>query len=512
MTPSWKPLSFRAKLTLWWSVTFGLLLAIANLAIYLVIDVYLARDLDRKVRTVAATELASSTDGPGVHLHEFTRDALSGGEFADKFVQIFDADGRVRLASQAIRASPPLVDRNLIGSALEGRAPLVNLHVAGRTGRAAVLRTEVRGERYAILVGLFRDDIDAHLTRLAWLLGFVWIGGLAATAALGYWLASRALLPVVGISRRAARIAQGDFAARLDPPAHLDELGEMTALLNTMLNRLHGSLEAHRRFAADASHELRAPITAMTGEIDVTLRRPRTAAEYRETLVVVGERLSALSSLCEDLMLLAHAQEGAQAIDLREVPLLPQLHQSAARLADAASSREIGIEARDLPDLVVHVNPRLLARVLDNVLVNAVAYNRTGGLVVVSGAAHVAHSETWTPEMVVITVKDTGAGIPADQFERVFDRFYRLDPSRTPGAGGSGLGLAICREVLTVLRGSIRITDSSEAGTTFVIELPGRLASDRRVSELLGNPAGMAWSRSTVPGSATREAEHAPIV
>lgn len=363
MTRLLKRLSFRAKLTLWWALAFGLLLAVANVAIYTVFELYLARDLDRKVRTVAATELASSTDGPGIHLHEFTRDALSGGEFADKFVQIFGADGRVRLASQAIRDSPPLVDRDLIVAALEGRAPLVSLDLAGRAGRGAVLRAEVRGERYAILVGLFRDDIDAHLTRLAWLLGIVWLGGLAATAALGYWLASRALLPVVGISRRVARIAQGDFAARLDPPVQLDELGEMTVLLNNMLNRLHGALEAHRRFAADASHELRAPITAMTGEIDVTLMRPRTAAEYRETLVVVGERLSALSSLCEDLMLLAHAQEGAQAIDLREVPLLPQLHQSAARLVDAASSREIRIEAHDLPDLVVHANPRLLARV-----------------------------------------------------------------------------------------------------------------------------------------------------
>ncbi len=436
---------------------------------------------------------------------------MSGGEFADKFVQIFGADGRVRLASQAIRDSPPLVDRDLIVAALEGRAPLVSLDLAGRAGRGAVLRAEVRGERYAILVGLFRDDIDAHLTRLAWLLGIVWLGGLAATAALGYWLASRALLPVVGISRRVARIAQGDFAARLDPPVQLDELGEMTVLLNNMLNRLHGALEAHRRFAADASHELRAPITAMTGEIDVTLMRPRTAAEYRETLVVVGERLSALSSLCEDLMLLAHAQEGAQAIDLREVPLLPQLHQSAARLVDAASSREIRIEAHDLPDLVVHANPRLLARVLDNVLVNAVSYNRKGGLVVLSGAANVPRSEAWTPDTVVITVKDTGPGIPADQFERVFARFYRLDPSRAPGTGGSGLGLAICREVLAVLRGSIRIADSSEAGTTFVIELPGRLASDRRVSEALGNAAGMARSRVTVPGLTTREAEHEPI-
>ena len=204
----------------------------------------------------------------------------------------------------------------------------------------------------------------------------VWVAGLVTTTALGYWLASRALAPVVGISRRAARIARGDFAARLDPPVRLDEVGEMTQSLNEVLDRLHGALEGHRRFASDASHELRTPITAMAGEIDVALMRPRTAEEYRDTLWVVRERLSSLTTLCEDLVLLVHAQEGAPGLELREVPLLPQLQRSTTRLASAAAARDVRIEACDLPDLVAYADPRLLARVLDNVLANAVFYNR----------------------------------------------------------------------------------------------------------------------------------------
>jgi signal transduction histidine kinase len=487
-------LPFRGQLTFWWSLAFGLLLAVANVAIYAAFDIYLQRDLDRKVRTVAATELASSTDGPGIHLHPLAKDALAEGEFADTFVQILSEDGTVRLASASIRDLPPLVGHDLVRAALEGRAPLVSLVVKGRAGRAAVLRADVRGERYALMVGLFQDDIDAHLSRLAWLLGIVWVAGLATTAGLGYWLASRALAPVVGISRRAARIAQGDFAARLDPPVRLDEVGEMTQSFNQVLERLHGALEAHRRFASDASHELRAPITAMTGEIDVTLMRPRTAQEYRETLLLVGERLSTLSHLCEDLMLLVHAQEGASGLDLRQVPVLPQLQQSAARLAGAATSREITMATRDLPDLVAYADQRLLARVLDNVLANAVSYNRDGGQVVISGAPDTDRSSP--VDTVVITVSDTGPGIPADEFERIFARFYRLDHSRSPGTGGNGLGLAICREVLTVLGGSIRIASSSPDGTTFEIALPGRLASDRRVSEPLGQGAATRHERA----------------
>ena len=378
---------FRMQLTLWWALAFGLLLAVANVAIYTAFDVYLRRDLDRKVRTVAAAELASSTDGAGIHLHPLPKEALAEGEFADTFVQILSVDGTVRLASPAIRDLPALVGHDQVQAALDGRAPLVSLVVDGRPGRAAVLRTEIGGQRYAVMVGLFRDGIDAHLSRLAWVLVLVWVAGLVTTAALGYWLASRALAPVVGISRRAARIARGDFAARLDPPVRLDEVGEMTQSLNEVLDRLHGALEGHRRFASDASHELRTPITAMAGEIDVALMRPRTAEEYRDTLGVVRERLSSLTALCEDLMLLVHAQEGAPGLELREVPLLPQLQRSATRLASAAAARDIRIEACDLPDLVAYADPRLLARVLDNVLANAVFYNRDAGRIEISGAA-----------------------------------------------------------------------------------------------------------------------------
>jgi two-component system OmpR family sensor kinase len=471
-------LTFRAKLTLWSTLAFGLLLAVANLAVYTAFRAYLDRDLDLKVRTVAATELGSSTDAAAIHLHELPREALANGEYTDKFVQIFEADGRLRLFSASLRDVPALVGPDLVRAALEGEAPLVSVVVGGRPARAAVLRARMGSQRYAVLVGIFRNPIDAHLEQLAWLLAAVWLGGLAATSALGYWLASRALAPVIGITRRAARIAQGDFSARLDPPGSGDELGQMTASLNDVLDRLHGALEAHRRFASDASHELRAPITAMAGEIEVTLKRPRSAPEYRDALLTVGERLTALSALCENLILLVHAQEGASGLELQEVPVFQQLQDAAARLAGPAASRDITVEVRDLPDLVAYADPRLLARVVDNVLANAVHYNRDRGAIVVRGSAAPGAIDDWTTGAVLITVTDTGPGIPPDESDRVFDRFYRIDHSRTRRTGGSGLGLAICREILTVLNGSIRIVASSAEGTTFEIKVPGRVVSD----------------------------------
>ena len=480
-------ITFRAKLTLWWTLVFGLLLAAANLAVYTAFRTYLARDLDLKVRTVAATELGSSTDGPTIHLHELPKEALATGEYTDKFVQIFEADGRLRLFSSALRDVPALVPPDVVRAAIDGHAPLATVVIDGRPGRAAVLGTRKGAEHYAVLVGIFRDQIDAHLAQLAWVLVAVWIGGLAATSGLGYWLASRALAPVVRITNRAARIAKGEFSVRLEPPASQDEVGQMTQSLNDVLDRLHGALEAHRRFAADASHELRTPITAMVGEIEVMLTRARSAEEYRNTLLLVRERLATLTGLCEDLMLLVHAQEGAQALELREVPILRHLQDGASRLAGPLASRDITIETRELPDLVAYADPRLLARVFDNVLANAVHYNRDGGAVVISGSVEDRTPDQWRPVFALITVTDNGTGIPPGESERVFERFYRVDRSRARQTGGSGLGLAICREVMKVLGGSIRITTSSAEGTTFEIRVPGYQASDRCFSQALAS-------------------------
>jgi signal transduction histidine kinase len=175
------------------------------------------------------------------------------------------------------------------------------------------------------------------------------------------------------------------------------------------------------------------------------------------------------------------------------VRVFPQLEQCAGRLAGQAASRGITIQVGDLPDLVAYADPRLLSRVFDNVLANAVHYNRDGGAVVVGGSAEESALDEWKTGAALITVSDTGPGIPPAAATRVFDRFYRVDRSRARHTGGSGLGLAICREILTVLNGSIRIAGSSTEGTTFEIRVPGRIASDRRFSRtLIGRPATIA--------------------
>lgn len=466
------PLSFRTRLTLQWTGAFGVLLAIAGLAIYLGARTYLTRELDRKVRTLARTEAASATDGiAGVHLHEPPIGSLREDEIAPKVAQIFDAGGRLVVESRELRGGISLVPPEVIAAALRGDVPLLTVTSKAGPARLAVVRApSVRG-MYAVAVGLYTAEDERFLRSLARLLVVVWAAGLVATGVLGYVLSSRALEPIDAITSRAARIARGDFSVRLDPPVLEDEVGRMTRSLNDVLERLYASLAVNRRFAADASHELRGPVTAIAGEIDVTLKHPRDAATYRDALVVVRERLTSMVAIIEDLTMLVRAQEGGHDLVLQEVPLGPLLQAARDRVAPLAGARRIRIEVGDTARFIAYAEPRLLARVLDNVLTNAVRYNRDDGLVQVSARFEDQGGDT--PAMIVIDVRDQGEGIPPEERERIFDRFYRLDRSRARHTGGTGLGLAICREVLTVMHGRIRAAASGPDGTTMQLSVPG---------------------------------------
>ena len=473
MTSSRGALSFRARLTLQWTLVFGLLLAATGVAIHFGVRTFLRLDTDRKVRTLARTEAASATDGmAGVHLHDPPRGPLSEDDLAPKFAQIFDAEARLVIQSPQTDDDDGVVPRDAITAALKGDVPLLTVNAAAGPARVAVVRASSEAKDYAVAVGLYTSQNDRLLEALDRLLVGAWLAGMLATGAIGYVLASRALRPIQSITTRASRIARGDFSVRLDPPALDDEVGRMTQSLNEVLERLYASLAANRRFAADASHELRGPVTAMAGEIDVTLKHPRDAEEYRRVLGVVRERLDLMVSLIEDLTVLVRAQEGGRELVIQEVALAPLVEASIATLEPLARSRRIGIDITGLGRFTAYAEPRLLARVFDNVLMNALQYNREGGQVQLW--ARFEEREGDQPSMVVIEVRDTGSGIPAAEQERIFERFYRVDQSRARHTGGTGLGLAICREVLTVMHGGIRVAASGPEGTTIELSVPGK--------------------------------------
>lgn len=467
-------LSFRTRLTVRWLTAFGLVLALAHLAVFVGASAFLHRDLDAQLRTLAGTELASSSDGAGPHLHEFPADVHGAAQVADKFAQILDARGQVVLQSPRLGNSPALLDAGTLERAFALQAPVVDVNLDGRPGRMTAL--VIPGpSHYVLAVGLFTDGLHATLMRLGELLLGVWVAALGLTALVGFSLASRALDPIRRITDRASAIADGQFATRLDAPRVDDEIGRMTHLLNRMLDRMHGALEANRRFAADASHELRGPLTAMQGEIDVALKRDRTPEEYREALEHVRERITVVARLTEDLMLLVRAQEH-QKPTVGEVRVADLLQRVTAHATSAAEAGGVTLAVQADPNLVVYGEPSLLERVFDNLVRNGIQYNHEHGSVSITASMRPASGD-WVSDEVVIDVRDSGTGIPPEERERVFERFYRLDSSRSRRTGGAGLGLAISREIVQLFRGTIRVEDAPGPGTTVEVRLPGGMAA-----------------------------------
>jgi two-component system OmpR family sensor kinase len=309
------------------------------------------------------------------------------------------------------------------------------------------------------------EDAQSDLERTLLIVG---VATLLATLLAGYLLAARAAAPLRRFATTAAAVDAGDLTPRLDPgrgaPAELRTLAEA---FNHMLDRLDRAFAEQRRFASDASHELRSPLTAIRGQLEVLARSEAPdAAEVRRVEALALAEMGRVERLVEDLLALARLDEGAgttrRAID------------AAGFLRELAATAPGGAELGELAAGQLEADPDLIARVVRNLLENARRAASAGG--------QVALSSTGSGERLTIRVEDDGPGIPEAERERVFDRFYRSDLARDRASGGSGLGLAIARAIVAAHGGRIWVEDSALGGARVSVELPGFAAKMRDFS------------------------------
>jgi two-component system OmpR family sensor kinase len=419
--------------------------------------------------TPAETEAASALDSPDgrVHLHAITRDAGRPSlARLDKLVQIVDAGGACSSAARAwgrdaagtSRPSRPARKRRA-GHRDATRSP-------GEPGRDVSLPIDVDGRyRYAVQVGTRLRVVDAVLDATRVLFLGALLAVLGVVVMIGALLTRSALAPIEGLVAMARRIGESSLDRRLPTRGTNDEVGRLAATLNDMLDRIERGVQTQRRFTADASHELRSPLSRLRAELEIALRRSRTAVEYEEVLRSSLEEVERLSGLTEELLTLARldAGEGAQA---PPAPVLVAgvVAEAVARVAPEARRREVALASEVTPGVVVDVVPGALAMVIENLLSNALKFSPPHGRVTIRTLA--AGSEA------LLSVSDSGPGIPPDEIPRLFGRFFRGRAAQTPGAPGVGLGLAICRAVVEARGGRITVDSRPGAGATFTVHLP----------------------------------------
>lgn len=305
----------------------------------------------------------------------------------------------------------------------------------------------------------------AELSSLGWRLAGTGSLALAIGLAGGWWIARGFVQPLARISETAGALSATNLSGRIDPSRLDDELVGLAEVLNETFSRLEAAFSRQTRFTADASHELRTPLAILHSQIELTLKRPRTADEYREALETCRRASERMRSLLDGLLTLARADAGSLALAFLPVELNRLVEEAVAQYRDDAQREGVTLSMTLAPEpVVVNGDPAFLARVLANLLANAFRHTPAGGKVQVSLSID--------SNRAMLAVADTGSGIPLEDQSRIFERFFRVDKARSRASGGSGLGLAICKSVVESHAGTISFASDPGHGTTFTVTLP----------------------------------------
>jgi signal transduction histidine kinase len=349
----------------------------------------------------------------------------------------------------------------------------------GRPFRVAASVVAPHGEPYTVITAIAMGPSYAAWLRFGWLLALLLPTVSIAAAAGGYWISRRALAPVDELTRAARAITLHNLHRRLDVPEPDDEIRRLATTLNEMLAGLQSSVADIVRFTADASHELRTPVSLVRATADIALNRPRSADEYREALIEVLHHAERMSVLVDDLLTLARADAGVEVRETTRIDIGSLARSAGRELRAAAERRGLEVEIDISPDAEGLAVPESLRRVLVILLDNAVKYTPEGGTIRLTIGAGLANDGE---RELRLQVTDTGPGIdPVDQ-PFIFDRFYRGASARA-AADGSGLGLSIARAILERHEGSIAIKSPPNSGCVVDVRLPARLGNVTAVLE-----------------------------
>jgi heavy metal sensor kinase len=382
-------------------------------------------------------------------------------EHLGNYLEVETASGEVIYRSEFLEKHPV----NLAPPQQADKTTFAGRWLEHRPYRFVAEKLEVNGNLYIVAMGAPSDDVVETLAQFReYLLMFAPLLLLAAASG-GYWLSRRALAPVDALVRTARGISGTNLHSRLPILATGDELQRLSDTLNEMLARIEAAFLRVTEFTADASHELRTPVSLIRTEAELALRRSRREVEYEESLRHILIEAERTTVLLEELLSLARADAGQEMLLMRPVSLGATLRhvveswRQVAEIRDIEFSADVGAESA-----FVLGDETALRRVADILLDNAFKYTSSPGRVALSLEAK--------RESTVIVVRDSGVGIAEEDQSKIFERFYRVDKARSRAQGGAGLGLSIAHWIVLQHGGSIHVESQPGFGSTFRVALP----------------------------------------
>lgn len=459
-----KRLSIGVRLTLWYVAIFALGEIVFGAGMWFILRANLFDIVDdglesqiEDVKTFLSTQ---KKDASVAKLQEELAETY-GIEHSGDFLALYGDGGDVLYQSAFVRAHPAvLLPPEKISDRIYRRRK-----VEGRHFRFIFQKLNVNGHNFTVEMGASSDDaIDTLHQFRYYLLMFAPLLLLIA-AGVGYWMSRRALSPVDALVSTAREIGGANLNSRLQKLETGDELQRLSDTLNEMLDRIETAFRRVTQFTADASHELRTPVSLIRTEAELALRRSRGEAEYKESFRHILLEAERTTSLIEQLLALARADSGRESLHIQPVDLRSVMFSVVDGWRQVSTMHDLQFTA-NISDQSTFVlgDESLLRRLIDILLDNAFKYTPSPGSVYLSLQQQA--------ESAVITVQDSGVGIAKEDQHRIFERFYRVDKARSRAQGGTGLGLAIAQWIVTQHRGSITVESCPGEGSTFRVELP----------------------------------------
>jgi two-component system OmpR family sensor kinase len=458
----------RAQLCLWHAGLMALtLLALAGFTYALLIrvlhsraDAALREFADTTARQIATSLYAGGAESSTTRF--LSNDLRSWG----RYVQVVDPQGYVVEKSDGLNTHPLPVSADALRRGLRGETTFETVPGLGEHPVRIISTPVLMGGRvpYLVQAGTSLEGVEAALQRAGWIL-LVLTPTVFVLALVGGWLVvGRALRRVDDLRRTALEIQSTNLQKRIHHAGADDEIGRLASAFDQMIARLDRSFQQVRQFSADASHELKTPLTAIRGEAEVALMGERRPEEYRKSLRSILESVERMSEVVESLLLLARADSGQNLVRRERVDVGEVLLRAFEGLEELARREQVSLEVEDVEDLCVPGDPLWLNQIMVNLIGNGIKYTPAGGTVTVSLREAGGKAE--------LAVRDTGIGIPEEHLPHIFDRFYRVDHGRARTAGGSGLGLSITRWAVEAHEGQIEVESTPGSGSLFRVTLP----------------------------------------
>jgi heavy metal sensor kinase len=445
--------TIKFRIAIWFMITIAVILTAFGVFAYFMLSYNLNQNMDDYLRN-RTSELESSLS--------IKNGIISFSEKLSELVLFYNADGK-QIQVFGPNINFPGID-GMVKQALIGDRLFLTISTSdGQVVRLYATPFNSDSGRYAIIIGRSINEITDVLATYRLIMEVSAFSIIILGSIGSFFLANQVLRPVDKMVRTARDISASDLRKRI-PVTTGDELGRLASTLNQMIEGLEGSFNRQRHFAADISHELRTPLSVIEAEATLALSEDREKDEYKRSMEAINEEATHMVKIIEKLLFLVRSDASKEPLNLQEVNLKEFTTELSTDIAVLTEDKGIKFTLGPMEEITVRSDRVKLRQLFNNLLDNAIRYTPPSGEITISTISK--------NKMAVIAISDTGQGIPAEHIPHIFERFYRVDSSRSHVGGGTGLGLAIVKSIVEAHGGKIEVESEVGKGTIFRIFLP----------------------------------------